>query len=84
MKIRVEMPADQYDLLLRASERGSPEFRILIAACIEERANGKQLERVAEILCNMDEVKQIFELANRISLDAAKAIVKSLRLSQAK
>ena len=83
MKIRVEMPADQYDLLLRASERGSPEFRIL-AACIEERAKEKQSERVAEILCNMDEVKQIFELANRISLDAAKAIVKSLRLSQAK
>ena len=73
------MPVNQYDRLLRACEPESSEFRILMAACIEERSEGEETERVAEILCDMDEVKQIFELANRVSLGAAKAIVKSLR-----
>jgi hypothetical protein len=72
MKVRIEMPADQYDQLLRASEQESPEFRTLIAACIDVRQNGGKPYQVAEILC--------VELANRHSLDAAKAIVRSLRL----
>jgi hypothetical protein len=80
MKVRIEMPADQYDQLLRASEQESPEFRILIAGCIDVRQNGVTPHHVAEILCDMEQAKQIFELANRHSLDAAKAIVRSLRL----
>ncbi len=81
MKIRIEMPADQYDQLLRICERGSPEFRILMGACIEDPA-GKRSERIAEIRCEKEDVERLFEVANRLSLDAAKAVVRSLRSFQ--
>jgi hypothetical protein len=81
MKIRVEMPADQYDELIRTCEPESSERQILMAACIETRRSGERTDRIVEILCEMEEIKKIFEFANRHCLDATKAIVKSLRLA---
>jgi hypothetical protein len=84
MKVLIEMRANQYDRLLRACHRESPEFRILMSAWIDERANEEQLERVAKILCDTDDVKYLFALANRTSWGAARTIIKALRVLREK
>jgi len=45
-----------------------------MGACIEDPA-GKRSERIAEIRCEKEDVERLFEVANRLSLDAAKAVV---------
>ena len=84
MKVLLQISAVEFDHLLGRCERSSHEFQILISGCIDSREKGEQVERVAEVLCEEDEAKQLLELATKISVDAAHEIATSLDLFRRK
>jgi len=84
MKVLLQISAVEVDHLLGRCERSSHEFQILISGCIDSRETGEQVERVAEVLCEEDEAKQLLELATKISVDAAHEIATSLDLFRRK
>jgi hypothetical protein len=80
MKILLQISAVEFDHLLGRCERSSQEFQILISGCIDSMEKGEQVERVAQVLCEEDEAKQLLELATKISVDATHEMPTSLDL----
>ena len=73
MKILVEIPGDQFDLLLSNCADTDREYSILKNGLITPYADGDG-SRTAVILCNEDEAKLVIALAHTLGEDAVQCI----------
>ena len=81
MKLKIEFPLNVYDRLIDTCDQSSREYRLLENGCLVRRPSGDHFERIFEILCEIDEAKELLDFARRINNpDAAEVITKSIDL----
>jgi hypothetical protein len=72
----IELRSKHYDQLRNQCDSNSPEFRLLLNACLEPV--GLPTERTVQIICDEEEAVLLHDLANRICPAAAHAIKRAL------
>jgi hypothetical protein len=70
VRVLIELPKSQYDLLRSSCDFASKEFRLLINGCIETRDQ----EQVFQIICAESEAAGLLELAQKVHPGAADII----------
>jgi len=78
VKILIEMPPGCYDNLLRECDQSSPERQILVNGCIDEHFEGRHKTTVMQVLCDIEDVRRLLDMAINLHSDAAPLIAKAL------
>jgi hypothetical protein len=79
LKILVIIPIDRYNSLLMACVPFRSTYLMLKNGLIIRDSEGRE---TVEILCGMDQAKELCELASQICPDAALDIEESIRLAR--